>query len=91
MRTYFGISSQVFFSLNTAVDCRPLTMAFREEKFFTPRQCCAISIHCPTMKARASGATPPSTVAMTTRETLLKCSMQARTEGALVVSLGDRI
>ncbi len=90
-QSYLDNFSQDFFSLKTAVDCSPLTMALREEKFFTALQLWAMSIHWPMMKARASGATPPRTVAMTTRETLLKCSMQARTVGAFSVSLGRRM
>ena len=79
---------QLFFSLWIVVDCSPLTIAFREEKFFTALQLWAMSIQWLMTLPRPSAATPPRMVAMTTRETRLKCSIQERTVGALSMSFG---
>ena len=79
---------QLFFNLWTVVDCNPLTIALREEKFFTTLQLWAMSIQWLMTLPRPSAATPPRMVAMTTSETRLKCSMQERTVGALSISFG---
>lgn len=82
--TYSGTSSQDWLSLNTADDCSPATTAFRDEKFFTSRHCCEILIHlvmtCALLTLELPS--PPTIVAMTTRDTLLKWSIAARTVGA---------
>ena len=86
--TYLDTVLQLFFSLWTVVLCSPLTIDFRDEKFFTARQLWAMSIQWLMTLPRPSAATPPRMVAMTTSETLLKCSMQERIVGALSMSFG---
>lgn len=85
---YLESIAQLFFNLWTVVLCSPLTIAFREEKFFTARQLWAMSIQWLMTLPRPSAATPPRMVAMTTSETRLKCSMQERMVGALSMSFG---
>ena len=89
-KPYLDTVLQLFFNLWTVVDWSPLTIAFKDEKFFTTLQLWAMLIQWLMTLPRPSAATPPRMVAMTTSETRLKCSMQDRIVGALSMSFGRR-